>query len=146
MTSICIPIQPIGSERKFGTYFYDKRDKICHEIGTGAIGELEDSVTNGPLRREIKEWFDSTYDYAKHHINPMSRASVSIHRSFRKTRKDRKRPEVRKLSMRLDSELVKLQNGFLRITVVSHEYELIPDNGPPIWSPSKAWCILHESK
>jgi len=50
------------------------------------------------LRREIKQWFDSTYDHTKHHVNP------------------------------LDSELVKLQDGFIRITFQPHEYEYIPVN------------------
>ena len=80
------------------------------------------------LRKEIKAWFDSSYDYAKHHINPVCRSSVSILRSFRKNRKGKKFPEVRKLSMRLDSELVKLQDGYLRITMRPHEYEYIPVN------------------
>ena len=68
------------------------------------------------LRREIKPWFDSTYEYAKHHINPVCRSSVAILRSCRKNRKNRKFPDVKKLSMRMDSELVKLRDGFIRIT------------------------------
>ena len=80
------------------------------------------------LRREIKTWFDSSYGYAKHHINPVCSSSIAILRSFRKNRKRKKYPEVRKLSMRMDSELVKLQDGFIRITMKPHEYEYIPVN------------------
>ena len=80
------------------------------------------------LGREIKPWFDSTYDYAKHHINPVCRSSIAILRSFLKNRKGKKYPEAKKLSMRMDSELMKLQDGFIRITIRPHEYEYIPVN------------------
>ena len=80
------------------------------------------------LRREIKAHFDSSYGYAKHHINPVCRSAIAILRSFRKNMKGKKFPEVRKLSMRLDSELVKLQDGYIRITMRPHEYEYIPVN------------------
>ncbi len=80
------------------------------------------------LRREIKPWFDSTYDYAKHHVNPVCRSSIAILRSFRKNRMGKTYPEAKKLSMRLDSELVKLQDGFIRITMKPHEYEYIRVN------------------
>ncbi|MCL4359287.1 MAG: hypothetical protein M1463_03625, partial [Candidatus Thermoplasmatota archaeon] len=112
------------------TYLEDMRDAV-------RIGVLEAEGlrrTNGripspiDLRKEIKAWFDSSYDYAKHHINPVCRSSVSILRSFRKNRKGKKYPEVKKLAMRLDSELLKLQDGFLRITIRPGEYEYIPIN------------------
>ena len=80
------------------------------------------------LRREFKPWFDSSYEYARHHINPVCRTSISILRSFRKNRKGKKYPEAKKLSMRMDSELVKLQGGFIRITIRPREYEYIPIN------------------
>ena len=80
------------------------------------------------LRREIKPWFDYTYDYAKHHINPVCRSSIAILRSYRKNRKGKKYPEVKKLSMRMDSELVKLEGNTIRITIRPHEYEYIPVN------------------
>ena len=80
------------------------------------------------LRMEFKPWFDSTYDYAKHHVNPVCRSSIAILRSFRKNRKGKEYPEAKKLSMRMDSELVKLQDGFIRITIRPREYEYIPIN------------------
>jgi putative transposase len=108
-------------------YLKDMRDAIHF----GLLKAEEMRRTNGKipspidLRKEIKPWFDSTYDYAKHHINPVCRSSVTILRSFRKNRKGKKYPEAKKLAMRLDSELVKLQDGFLRITIRPHEYEYI---------------------
>jgi putative transposase len=80
------------------------------------------------LRREIRPWFDSIYDYAKHHINPVCRTSIAILRSFRKNRKGKRYPEAGKLAMRLDSELVKIKDGFIRITIRPGEYEYIPVN------------------
>ena len=111
-------------------YLKDMRDAVHY----GVLKAEEMRRTNGKipspidLRREIKPWYDSTYDYAKHHINPVCRSSVAILRSFRKNRRGKKYPEVNKLSMRLDSELVKLQDGFIRITMKPHEYEYIPVN------------------
>ena len=111
-------------------YLKDMRDAVHY--GVLKAEELRRINKKMPspidLRREIKTWFDSTYSYAKHHINPVCRISIAILRSFRKNRKDKKFPDVRKLSMRLDSELVKLQDGFLRITIRSGEYEYIPIN------------------
>ena len=77
------------------------------------------------LRREIKRWFDSRYSYAKHHINPVCRSSVAILRSFRKNHHNKRYPQVKKLSMRLDSELVKIVGDRLRITIRPGEYEYI---------------------
>jgi putative transposase len=112
-------------------YLKDMRDAVHY----GLLKAEELRRTNGKipspidLRREIKPWFDSTYGYAKHHINPVCRSAVAILRSFRKNRNGKKYPEARKLSMRLDSELVKLQDGFIRITIRPQEYEYIPVNG-----------------
>ena len=112
------------------TYLEDMRDAV--RFGVFKAEELRRIHGKMPspidLRREIKAHFDSSYDYAKHHINPVCRSAIAILRSFRKNRKGKKFPEVRKLSMRLDSELVKLQDGYLRITIRPHEYEYIPVN------------------
>ena len=80
------------------------------------------------LRREMKSWFDSRYCYARHHINPVCRSSIAILRSFRKNMRGKRYPEVRKLSMRLDSELVKIVGDRIRITIQPGEYEFIPIN------------------
>ena len=66
------------------------------------------------------------YDYARHHVNPVCRSSIAILRSFRKNRKGKRYPEVKKLAMRLDSELVKIVDNAMRITIRPGEYELIP--------------------
>ncbi|WP_337860602.1 transposase [Ferroplasma sp.] len=103
-------------------------------IHEGVMKAEELRIINGKipspidLRKEIKPWFDSTYDYAGHHINPVCRSSIAILRSFRKNRKNRKYPEARKLSMRLDSELVKIVDSTIRITIKPGEYEYIPVN------------------
>ena len=111
-------------------YLKDMRDAV--HFGLLKAEELRRTKGKIPspidLRREIKPWFDSTYNYAKHHINPVCRSSVAILRSFRKNRKGKKYPEAKKMAMRLDSELVKLQEGFIRITIRPHEYEYIPVN------------------
>ena len=80
------------------------------------------------LRKAIKPWFDMKYDYARHHVNPVCRSSIAILRSFMKNRKGKRYPEVKKLAMRLDSELVKIVGNAMRITIRPHEYELIPLN------------------
>jgi putative transposase len=79
------------------------------------------------LRKEIKPWFDSKYDYAKHHINPVCRSSIAILRSFRKNRRGKQYPDVTKLSMRLDRCLVRIMDG-IRITIRPGEYAFIPVN------------------
>lgn len=86
------------------------------------------------LRREIKLWFDSTYDYARHHINPVCKTSIAILRSFRKNRIRRKNgnpkaiPEVTKLAMRIDSMLFRVYEDQIRVTLRPGQYEYIPIN------------------
>jgi len=111
-------------------YLKDMRDAVHY----GLLKAEELRRINGKipspieLRKNIKPWFDSTYDYARHHINPVCRTSIAILRSFRKNRKRKKYPEADKMAMRLDSELVKLADGKIRITIKPHEYEYIPVN------------------
>ena len=111
-------------------YLMDMRDAI-HE---GVMKAEEMRMMNGrvpspiDLRREFKPWFDSQYDYAKHHINPVCRSSIAILGSFMKNRKGKRYPEVKKLAMRLDSELVKIIDDRMRITIRPGEYVYIPLN------------------
>ena len=109
-------------------YLEDMRNAI-HQ-GVMKAGELMRRNGKIPtpidLRKEMKGWFDSRYDYAKHHINPVCRTSVAILRSFRKNRRTKAFPEIRKLAMRLDSELVKIVGDKIRITIRPGEYEIIP--------------------
>ena len=56
-------------------YLKDMRDAVHY--GVLKAEELRRINKKMPspidLRREIKTWFDSTYSYAKHHINPVCR-------------------------------------------------------------------------
>ena len=112
------------------TYLEDMRDAVRYALLEAEGFRRKNGKMPSPidLRRGIKAWFDSSYDYAKHHINPVCRSSVSILRSFRKNRKGKKYPEVKKLAMRLDSELFRLIDGKIRITIKPGEYAYIPVN------------------
>lgn len=83
------------------------------------------------LRAKVKPWFDSAYGaYAKHHINPVCRTAVALLRSYRKRHKKLGPPQVRKLAMRIDSELFRVtKNGdetvTVRITLKPFDYEYI---------------------
>ena len=81
------------------------------------------------LRREIRDWFYSRYDYARHHINPVCRTSIAILRSYRKNHRGELRiPEVKKLAMRIDAELFKIVDGSIRVTLQPNRYAWIPIN------------------
>ena len=67
------------------------------------------------LRREMRPWFDSTCGDARHHIDPACRPPTAILRTFRKNRRRKKHPEVSKLSMKLDAELVKIAGKKIRV-------------------------------
>ena len=111
-------------------YLDDMRDAIRFGTAKAYIRWKSSGRIPSPidLRKEMKGWFDSRYDYAKHHINPVCRSSVAILRSFRKNRRNKAFPEIRKLSMRLDSELVKIMDSTIRITIRPGKYEFIPVN------------------
>jgi putative transposase len=111
-------------------YLEDMRDAIRYSVTKSYLNWKDDGTIPSPidLRREIKQWFDSSYDYARHHINPVCRSSISVLRSFEKNHRNKRYPQVNKLSMRLDSELVKIVGGRIRITMKPHEYEFIPIN------------------
>ena len=105
-------------------------DAIRYGVMKSYLHWREDGKVLSPidLRREIKSWFDSNYHYAKHHINPVCRSSTAILRSFGKNNHDKKYPQVNKLAIRLDSELVKIVDGRVRITMRPGQYEFIPIN------------------
>ena len=106
------------------------RDAIRYGVMKSYLHWKGDGTIPSPidLRREMKSWFDSRYCYARHHINPVCRSSIAILRSFRKNMRGKAFPEVRKLSMRLDSELVKIVGDRIRITIRPGEYEFIQIN------------------
>ncbi len=111
-------------------YLRDMREAIRYGVMKSYIHWKGEGTIPSPidLRREMKSWFDSRYCYAKHHINPVCRSSIAILRSFRKNMRGKAFPEVRKLSMRLDSELVKIVGDRIRITIQPGRYEYIKIN------------------
>ena len=111
-------------------YLMDMREAIRYGVMKSYIHWKGEGTIPSPidLRREVKDWFYSNYCYARHHINPVCRSSIAILRSFRKNMRGKAFPEVRKLSMRLDSELVKIVGDKIRITIRPGEYEFIPIN------------------
>ena len=111
-------------------YLRDMREATRYGVMKSYLHWKGDGTIPSPidLRREMKDWFYSNYGYARHHINPVCRSSIAILRSFRKNMRGKAFPEVRKLSMRLDSELVKIVGDRIRITIRPGEYEFIPIN------------------
>ncbi len=111
-------------------YLSDMRDAIRYGVTKSYLHWKDNGTIPSPidLRREMKSWFDSNYGYAKHHINPVCRSSTAILRSFRKNNRDKKYPQVNRLAIRLDSELVKIVDGSIRVTIRPGEYEFIPIN------------------
>jgi putative transposase len=81
------------------------------------------------LRREVRDWFNSRYSYARHHINPVCRTAVAMLRSYRKNHNGELRiPEVKRLAMRIDGELFKVIGGRLRVTLQPFRYVCLPIN------------------
>ena len=117
-------------------YLYDMRDAVGYALleAERLRKKNEKMPSSIDLRKEIKTWFNSSYDYAKHYINPVCRTAVTILRSFRKNSKGKTYPEVKKLAMRIDSELAKIVDNKIRITIRPGEYEFIPVN-----NNSKKW-------
>ena len=78
------------------------------------------------LRKSLKNYYDNNTEYAKHHINPVCRSAIAILRSYRKNNDgELKTIKAEKLAMRIDSELTRIENNQLRITLKPHEYEYI---------------------
>jgi len=61
------------------------------------------------LRRGFREWFYSRYGYARHHINPVCRNAVALLRSYKRRHKRLEIPEVKRLAVRIDAELFKIE-------------------------------------
>jgi putative transposase len=82
------------------------------------------------LRRRLREWFYPRYDCARHHINPVCRNAVALLRSYKKRHKKLAVPEVKRLAMRIDAELFRIEQGkegtvSARITLQPFKYEHI---------------------
>jgi putative transposase len=89
-------------------------------------GSIPSPIT---LRRQVRDWFYVKFLYARHHINPVCRAAVAMLRSYKRNHHGRLGiPQVRKLAMRIDSELFKVTAGSVRITLQPYRYAWLPIN------------------
>ncbi|MDG7025021.1 MAG: transposase [Nitrososphaerota archaeon] len=108
-------------------YLREMQDAIRYALQLAYRDAIADERQRVPspiqLRREVKDWFYSRYDYAKHHINPVCRTSVAMLRSYRKNHHGELRiPEVKRLAMRIDGELFRVVEGRARITLQPNRY------------------------
>ena len=114
-------------------YLHDMRDALRMALAHGYVMAREDhSRVPNPvaLRRQLRGWFYSHYDYARHHINPVCRTAGALLRSNRKKDNYLAIPEVKRLAMRIDSELFKVEqmddgSVSVRITFQPFKYEYI---------------------
>jgi putative transposase len=130
--TITVEYQPSASILR---YLSDMRDALRGAIAQAfvlarAVGG--NSVPNPiALRRTVKPWFDSSYEYARHHVNPLCRAAVALLRSYRKKHRGRLAlPQVKRLAMRIDSELFRITvnphgSVAVRLTLKPFTYETI---------------------
>ncbi|MDG7018246.1 MAG: transposase [Nitrososphaerota archaeon] len=113
-------------------YLKDMQDAVRYALQVA----YRDAVTDGghripspiALRREVREWFYSRYDYARHHINPVCRTAVAMLRSYRRNHHELRIPEVKRLAMRIDGELFRIVDGSIRITLQPNRYVWLPVN------------------
>jgi putative transposase len=116
-------------------YLRDMQDAVRYALQVAYRMTLREEKRRLPppspiaLRREVREWFYSRYDYARHHINPVCRTAVATLRSYRRNHHWELRiPEVRRLAMRIDGELFKIVEGKVRITMQPNNYAWLPIN------------------
>ncbi len=103
------------------------QDAVRYSLQVAYRDALRDEKRRIPspisLRREVRDWFYSRYDYARHHVNPVCRTAVAVLRSYRKNRHGELRiPEVRRLAMRIDGELFRVIGGRIRVTLQPNRY------------------------
>lgn len=69
-------------------YLIDMQDAIRYALQIAYGDAVNDQKHRIPspiqLRREVRGWFYSRYDYARHHVNPVCRAAVALLRAYRK--------------------------------------------------------------
>ncbi|MDG6939690.1 MAG: transposase [Nitrososphaerota archaeon] len=114
-------------------YLRDMQDAVKYALQVAYRDALRDERHRIPspilLRREIRDWFYSKYDYARHHINPVCRTAVAMLRSYRKNHHGELRiPEVKRLATRTDGELFRVVDGRVRITLRPNRYVWLPVN------------------
>ena len=103
------------------------QDAVRYSLQVAYRDALRDEKRRIPspisLRREVRDWFYSRYDYARHHVNPVCRTAVAVLRSYRKNHHGELRiPEVRRLAMRIDGELFRVIGGRIRVTLQPNRY------------------------
>jgi len=115
-------------------YLKDMRDALREALACAYVSAKDgNNLLPNPvaLRRKVKPWFDSRYgDYAKHHVNPVCRTAVALLKSNRKRHRRLVLPHVRKLAIRIDSELFRVTgNGdgtvSVRVTLKPFNYEYV---------------------
>ncbi|MBI2649321.1 MAG: IS200/IS605 family element transposase accessory protein TnpB [Thaumarchaeota archaeon] len=114
-------------------YLHNMQDAIKYALQVAYRMSVRDHEKGVPspiaVRREVRDWFYSRYDYARHHVNPVCRAAVAMLRSYRKNHHGELRiPEVKRLAMRIDAELFRVVDGKLRITMQPDQYVWLPIN------------------
>ncbi len=112
-------------------YLSDMQEAIRYSLQVGYRDAVRDGHLPSPiqLRREVKEWFLSKYNYARHHINPICRTAVAMLRSYRSNHRGVLRvPEARRLAIRIDGDLFKIIDGTVRITLEPRRYVWLPVN------------------
>ncbi len=108
-------------------YLRDMQDAVKYSLQAAYSMSLRDSTRRIPspiaLRREVRDWFYSRYDYARHHINPVCTATTAMLRSHRRNHHGELRmPEVKRLAMRIDGELFRIVDRRIRITLQPNNY------------------------
>jgi len=121
-----VPSEPIL------TYLSDMKEALEVALAYGYVMAKDTGKIPSPieLRRKVRPCFNARYDYARHHLNPGCRTAVALLRSYRKKHKHLAMPEVKRLAMRIDGELFRLQTNndgktSARITLQPFTYEII---------------------
>jgi len=113
-------------------YLRDMQDAIRYSLQVAyrtSVRDPERIPSPITLRRDVRDWFNSRYDYARHHVNPVCRTAVAMLKSYKKNHHGELRiPEVKHLAMRVDSELFKIVGKNLRITLRPNQYVWLPIN------------------
>ncbi|MDG7034396.1 MAG: transposase [Nitrososphaerota archaeon] len=114
-------------------YLKDMQDAVRYALQLAYRDTIRDEEHRLPspiaLRREVRGWFYSRYDYARHHVDPVCRAAVAMLRSYRRNHHGELRiPEVKRLAMRIDAELFRIGDGRVRITLQPNGYVWLPLN------------------
>ena len=115
------------------TYLNDMRDALRMALAYAyAMAKENNNRVPSPiaLRRKFREWFHPRYSYARHHINPLCRNAVALLRSYKRRHRKLEIPEVKRLAMRIDAELFKMERNddgriYIRITLQPFMYEYI---------------------